>query len=485
MRAGGLLGLDRGRARLLAAVLGTVGILAWLTAGTAGYETPFGSSAGVAVQPYGPGDRLGPVQQWDAAVDTAWVFAALLSWTVVLHLRAWRTGAPLRWEVEPGLARFRPVVVQSLVVAYWALHWPDLRGLVVPGLFVQGLFCVWLDALLSWALFGLWRANAGPLAIVLSTNLFLLYFGSSFRMNFVVFTLALMSKLLIRTREGHVFNPSGFGMAVMTVCWLAERLGPRWPWLSGTFGYLAAFDPFALAPNMTELLFLCALVLATQVPIVLVTIGGFFAFLLPVPWREVTPPSFVDPPIFIALALLITDPRTSPRSASGKLLFGFSYALIVRALDPMLEIVVHADDAGKILAVPLVNLLVPRLEAWGGALDLGVGRWLAPKYNRWHVAVWAVLGLLVLAEPGGKAARHADRAEAARWFFSPWAEARDGCFTCGPSDVWCTPFSFLDEARVVSSVPPRPYERLIPYLVAAPPHGCHDRSVGEGENDPW
>jgi hypothetical protein len=468
-RSSGWEPLDPLRRRVLAALLATIAVLSWPTAGVWGYMPPVGMFDGEAVTPYGPGDPLGAVQGWDAFVDTLWVFAAMLGWTVFLHRRARAEGRRLVVDRQLKPNHFLQAVFHVLIFTYWGIHWPDLR-LLVPGILVQVLFGYWIDALLAWAIYGNWRLTVGPVAIVASTNLFLLYYGSAYRMNFVVFAIAFGSKYLARRDGVHVFNPSGIGMATVTVFWLVARSMPEVRSLSGIFGYLPTFDPFAVAPNMTEWLFLLALVHQLRFHFVLITLGGFFGFTLPFFVHDPTPPAFIDPPIFIALTFLITDPATTPRSAFGKLLLGVGYGFAVRGIDVGLTSFMAADDVPKILAVPLINLLNPQFDAVGRRLDDAFGLLLQPRYNAAHVAVWAVLGMIILSDGEGKTARHIDRATEATHFFSPWAEEHMGAYTCGPKQIWCRPFSFADEVRVLLTVPPRPYERRVPYLVPVQMH---------------
>jgi hypothetical protein len=458
-------------------VIATTAVLAWLTMGVYNHTPGFGHVAADA--PYSAGDPLGPIQTLDAVVDSAWVFAALAAWTLVMWWRARSRGELPTIDNQLRANHLIQGGFQFAILAYWAVHWTDLRMLGV-GMLLQIAYCFWLDFILSWALFGNWRITVGPVPLVLSTNLFLLYIGSQFRFGFLVFAIAMLSKHFIQRDGRHLFNPSAFGIVCLSLLWIGDRLSPPSWGLVGTFGYLPTFDPFALAPNMTEWLFLLALLSQLRFPYVLITLGAFIGFAMPgIP--DATPPGFADPPIFIAVTFLITDPRTSPRTAFGRLLFGVAYALTARSLDLGLTALVGSDGDAKILAVPVINLMVPMLDRIGATLDTHAGLLLDPKHNRWHVLAWAIIGGLAFSDPGNKRALFLDRSVEATHFFSPWATEEHGALTCGHQDIWCTPFSFKDELLMVISTPPRPYERRLshtsisPETPSTPPHSVPER----------
>jgi len=113
-----------------------------------------------------------------------------------------------------------------------------------------------------------------------------------------------------------------------------------------------------------------------------------------------TPRPF-DPAIFLGLTFLVTDPVTSPRSAPAKSIFGVLYGLGIFGAFIVLRWIQEPSYFDKILAVPVLNLLVPWCEVAGDRLralsrtvfrrDFNLGRAGA-------LAVYVVIFLLMIGE---------------------------------------------------------------------------------------
>jgi hypothetical protein len=116
-------------------------------------------------------------------------------------------------------------------------------------------------------------------------------------------------------------------------------------------------------------------------------------------------PYFLDSEIptavFLGLHLLVTDPSTSPRSPLGKSIFGVLYGLSVFALYGLLGALGQPTFYDKLMAVPLLNLMVPRIDAlvvrirasptWR-RLD-----WFPSRPNLAHMGIWiAFFGTMTL-----------------------------------------------------------------------------------------
>jgi hypothetical protein len=111
-------------------------------------------------------------------------------------------------------------------------------------------------------------------------------------------------------------------------------------------------------------------------------------------------PYFVDSAIpsavFLGLHLLVTDPSTSPRTPIGRLIFGVSYGLGVFALYALLSAMGLPTFYDKLMCVPLLNLLVQRIDRLVKAMpSRGILHRLAldgplGRGNLAHMAVWIV-----------------------------------------------------------------------------------------------
>jgi hypothetical protein len=111
----------------------------------------------------------------------------------------------------------------------------------------------------------------------------------------------------------------------------------------------------------------------------------------------------VAAPIFLGLHLLVTDPATSPRTNTGRVIFGVLYALgyiaLFRILDQA-EIPLFWD---KLLPVPILNLCVPLIDRTvrSGALGRLERAWesaLPPaRMNVVHMGAWALFFITLIS----------------------------------------------------------------------------------------
>jgi len=106
--------------------------------------------------------------------------------------------------------------------------------------------------------------------------------------------------------------------------------------------------------------------------------------------------------VFLGLHLLITDPATSPRTAIGKATFGVLYGAGVFALYGLLGALGAPTFYDKLLCVPLLNLMVPWIDAAARKLRSGslhTGRAyseISAKANRIHMLVWIIVFSIML-----------------------------------------------------------------------------------------
>ncbi len=106
--------------------------------------------------------------------------------------------------------------------------------------------------------------------------------------------------------------------------------------------------------------------------------------------------------VFLGLHLLITDPATSPRTATGKAIFGVLYGSGVFLLYGFLGWIGVPTFYDKLLCVPVLNLMVPWIDALARRLrpaGLGEPRTysdISKKANRIHMLVWIIVFSIML-----------------------------------------------------------------------------------------
>ncbi len=197
----------------------------------------------------------------------------------------------------------------------------------------------------------------------------------------VIVTIAILSKRFLRFRGSHIFNPSALGL---TVFGIAYYLAPA------SVHYTDVAHQLNLAPSMTELIFFLGLIVALRVPIVAVTAGATFGLQVwnHLPGSVITPWPYW-PAMLLVFTFLATDPITIPRSGSGRLLFGLGVGFGTGLASNILVSAGLPDYFGKIVAVPVCNLLTPVFNAAGRLRFVEWG--LSPRWNALHVAAWCLV----------------------------------------------------------------------------------------------
>jgi hypothetical protein len=250
--------------------------------------------------------------------------AVLLLWQLALFVRARSAGVRPAVEVVLRPQHWIQALVQLSVFAYWGWYWRPVYAmawLIVGQLFFAYAFAL----LLAWSRGARYRLGFGPFPIVLSINLFIWFRDDWFYLQLLLIAIGFLGKALIQwDRDGrrtHVFNPSAFSLGLFSLALIATRsTGLTWgPEIASTL---------TLAPNIYTFLFVAGLVVMYFFHITLVAGAAavvlFAASALYASWTGV--PYFLDSEIpaavFLGLHLLITDPSTSPRTPTGKALFG-------------------------------------------------------------------------------------------------------------------------------------------------------------------
>lgn len=321
---------------------------------------------------------------------------ALLAW--LAKTASWHV---VRVRFKP--THLLPAILQSCLYGYWSLHVAEV-AVQLPRIGLQVLVAYVLDFLVGLTVRRRWDATFGPVPIVLSANLFVWFPPQSFHLSLLVVAVAIASKWLLLRDGRHIFNPSALGIAVVALLSLA------WP-QAARFQDIAHM--FSEPPRMLWLVAGLAVVAQLRVPIVPITLTAALTLLALKAvgaWHTVYP---FWPAVLLGLALLATDPATIPQQAAGRWLYGLGLGLGVWAASAALTWAGYSDFYGKVLPIPLLNLLAPRLDRWGAALVTRwreakwrrpwgdqIARlpdWLEPRYNRWHLGAWLLLAAVVLA----------------------------------------------------------------------------------------
>jgi hypothetical protein len=338
--------------------------------------------------------RASPILTW-----SLWVTAgALLLWQAWLFARTLREDSAPTFTVALRAQHYLQACLQLSVFAYWGWYWRPVyehAWLLVA----QLLFAYAFGILLAWTKRESYALGFGAFPIVLSTNLFLWFRDDWFYLQFVMIAVGLLGKEFVRwNREGrrvHIFNPSAFSLGLFSVVLIVAGATDL------TWGQEIA-STLSMAPSIYLFLFLIGLVAMFSFSITLVSgLASAVLFGWSASYFSVTGvPYFVDSEIpsavFLGLHLLVTDPSTSPRTPLGKALFGVLYGASVVALFAGLDLIGAPRFYDKLLAVPLLNLSVQRIDGlaqrirgteWWGRLR---PEWGSTRPNLIHMAGWIV-----------------------------------------------------------------------------------------------
>ena len=347
-----------------------------------------------------------PVRGSVGLARSFWIAGAGLGlWTLILWARFRSTGRTFQIEpLAPLKSHYIQASVQTCIYTYWGWYWGAVYS-QVPLILAQFVFLYAFDGLLSWSRGRSWRLSCGPLPIILSTNVFLWFKEDWFIFQFLLVAVGALGKEFIKWerngRRTHVFNPSSFTLALFALILL----------LTGTseitwVGRIA--DTFAKPPQIYLVIFALGLVVQFFFSTTLMTCSAVVMLcLLNWIYKSSTGTYFfvftnIPAPVFLGLHLLVTDPATSPRTSSGKVLFGALYGLGVFLCFGVLSAVGAPTVYDKLLPVPLLNLCVRWIDrvaerGWLGAFD----RWgasLQPRrLNLLSMSGWAALFLVLLS----------------------------------------------------------------------------------------
>ncbi len=316
--------------------------------------------------------QAGPALSW-----TIWVLTLVFAAWLLFLRRAHRAGQ--RLTILPWVKRshYVQLSVQLVIYGYWAACWPPFWQ-QAPLIVLQLLFAYLLEICLGWQIHRSYRAGFGVVPIVLSTNLLQWFVDSAFLLQFSICALALLSREWLKwERQGvrtHIFNPSGFGLAITS--YIIVLLGR-----SNLARGLEVAQSLRLPPYRYEVVFALGVVVQLLFPTVLVTTASAVSVIAAgAVYQQMTGTLFyaveqtaIPIAVFLGMMLLITDPATSPSTSFGRsvygVLYGLSAMLAYTLLGRLTELTVEGQPIfavaylDKLIFVPLLNLLVKPIDA--------------------------------------------------------------------------------------------------------------------------
>ena len=334
--------------------------------------------------------------------------AALLGvWNLALLFAARRR--TLAILIAAKRRHYLQACAQGSVLVYWGMYWPPVYAFA-PFILAQLLFAYAFDMLLSWSRRDDYILGFAPFPVIFSINLFLWFKPDWFWLQFAMVAVGLTAKEMIRwSREGrrvHIFNPSSFPLAVFSLILLATGT-------SGiTWGQEIASTQF-FPPQMYMALFLIGLpgqfffAVTSMTMSAVVTTWLFGRLYFAATGIYFFYDSYIPIAVFLGMHLLFNDPTTSPRTESGRIIFGALYGLSTVAIYELLGKAGMPTFYDKLLQVPLLNLSVKGIDAvtrsrWLRSLDPGsLGRSLLPRQrNLAYMGIWAAVFVGLSATQG-------------------------------------------------------------------------------------
>ena len=252
----------------------------------------------------------------------------LLAWSVLLF-GVLRRGETVKLEIVLRRQHYLQAFLQGSLILYWGYYWREVYH-AAPLIVAQLLFAYGFDSLLSWTHRRTYALGFGSFPIIFSITLFFWFKDPFFYWQFVMVAIGLTAKEFLRwKRDGintHIFNPSSFPLAVVSVALLlADATDMTW-------GFSIAQTEF-YPPHIYLALFLIALpgqFLFGVTPMTFAAVTTTFVF-SQLYYAVTGSYFFVDAhvpiAVFIGMNLLFTDPATSPRTLVGRILFGVLYGL--------------------------------------------------------------------------------------------------------------------------------------------------------------
>lgn len=324
--------------------------------------------------------------------------ALLVAASIFMLFRA-RSGARgLVLDVSLRPQHYLQALAHTSIFVYWAFYWDPLRQ-AAPLIAAQIAFAYAFDMLLSWERRGSYTLGFGPFPIVYSTNLFLRFRDDWFYWQFAMIAVGFLAKEFIKWhRDGkrcHIFNPSSFTLALFSLGLILTHS------TNITWGEDIA-NKLNLPPHIYLFIFAVSLPghylfrITTMTLSAVLTTYAFSMLFLKMTGTYFFWDSNIPIAVFLGMNLLFTDPSTSPRTELGRIIFGFLYGASVVALYAGLGAIGVPTFYDKLLQVPIMNLMVPGIDAaaksWLAWLSPeNIGKRLAPaRRSLVYTTLWVL-----------------------------------------------------------------------------------------------
>ncbi len=349
------------------------------------------------------------------------------AWAAVLYVTARSTARALEIELAIRRPHYVQMCAQGAVLLYWGWY---VRAVYGFGLFIlaQILFAYGVDSLLSWSRRDRYGFGFGPIPVMFSINLFLWFKPEWFHWQFAMIALGFLAKELIRWekdgRSAHIFNPSSFPLAVASALLILTGTTDR------TLGVEIAQTQYN-PPHIFAAIFLASIPgqalfgVATMTMTAVVSAYGFGLAYFAVTGTYYFYDAYIPIAVFLGMHLLFTDPSTSPKSETGRVIFGLLYGFGVIFLVVVLDAIGAPTFYDKLLPVPILNLMVRRIDRVAAAVKIpDFGAWAALSVPQRRLAItgcWVAV-FLGISGAGGLGDHHPGQ------YLPFWVEA---CETTG------------------------------------------------------
>ena len=322
----------------------------------------------------------------------------LLAWSALLF-GVLRRGQKVALEIGLRRQHYLQACLQGTLILYWGYYWREVYH-AAPLIAAQILFAYGFDSLLAWTHRRTFALGFGPFPVIFSITLFFWFKDDWFYLQFGLVALGFLAKEFLRwTRDGvntHIFNPSSFPLAVVSVVLLLTNASEM------TWGFDVAQTEF-YPPQIYLAIFLIGMpgqYLFGVTPMTMaavVTTYAFSAVYYAATGVYFFSDSHVPIAVFLGMHLLFTDPATSPRTELGRIVYGVLYGLTTVLLYSLLLRAGMPGFYDKLLQVPLLNLSAGLLDRLARSpllhrIDPGAwGRALLPRRRHLaYISVWAI-----------------------------------------------------------------------------------------------
>ena len=354
--------------------------------------------AGMVLLPaVAPGTRL----YWSLCGAAGFIAA----WSALLAYAQIRRPRALNVAFVPRPQHWVQALAQAAIFVYWREVYDSVHLIAA-----QVLFAYAFDLLMGLSRRDCHTLGLGPLPVVFSINLFLWFKADWFYLQFVLIAAGFAAKELIRWnrdgRRAHIFNPSSLPLGVCSlVLLLTGGSGITWGYeIANTLNYPPNIYLFIFLVSLPgQLLF--GVTTMTMSAVVTMYLFGLLYFASTGIYYFFD--SYIPIAVFLGMHLLFNDPSTSPRTELGRILFGVLYALGVIGLYALLDRATIPTFYDKLLAVPVMNLLIQVIDRVAQSKALrrvdpaALGRSLAgPRRNLRYIGVWAAVFIAISAAQG-------------------------------------------------------------------------------------